>query len=127
MTLSHIGISVSDLEYSIKWYKEFFGFEEMKRFEKKEFEIKVAFLSRDGINLELICPYNLKKNIFKQATLTEALRIQGLNHIAIIVDNIKEFFFKLKSRNVILITDLIEDRFFFCQDPDGMIMEIKQK
>lgn len=127
MSLAHIGISVSDLDSAIKWYKEIFGFAEEKRFEKEVFEIKGAIISKDEIVIELLMPYQITRKNKMPLSLIEALRSRGLNHISIAVEDIKNFFNKLKSHDVIIITELIDNRFFFCCDPDGTLIEIKQK
>jgi methylmalonyl-CoA/ethylmalonyl-CoA epimerase len=127
MDLVHIGISVADLENSIRWYNEVFGFKEIKRFEKKELEIKGATLSNGEIIIEALMPYHLVEKPAMPLSLLKALQLQGLNHVAINVPDIKALFKKLKSLKVTLLTELLEDRLFFCYDPDGVLLEIKQK
>ena len=54
MDLAHIAISTVDLNNSVKWYGDFFGFKEIKRFEKQEFEIKGATISDGQIMIEVL-------------------------------------------------------------------------
>lgn len=127
MNLAHIGISVSDLDSIIKWYKEIFGFEEVKRFEKEIYEIKGAIISNGEMVIELLMPYQLIKKDKPPLSLVEVLRAQGLNHISINVEDVKLYYKKLISQKATLITELIDDRFFFCCDPDNTLIEIRQK
>jgi len=127
MTFSHIGLTVKDMDITINWYKEMFGFKEVKRFEKKELEIKGALIANADMNIELLMPEKLIKKSIDNSGLAEALRYQGLNHFAVNVDDIKVLYDKMKKNNVLLLTDLIDERFFFCIDPDGTKIEIKQK
>ncbi|MBN2544867.1 MAG: VOC family protein [Spirochaetes bacterium] len=126
MTFAHIGLSVKDMEIAINWYKDFFGFKEIKRFEKKELEIKGALISNGNMNIELLMPEKLVKNLIEYSGLKETLRFQGLNHFAVNVDDIKVLYDKMMSEKVTLLTELIDDRLFFCLDPDGTKIEIKQ-
>ncbi|MBN1798941.1 MAG: VOC family protein [Spirochaetales bacterium] len=127
MDLAHIAISTADLDGAVKWYKQFFGFAEIKRFEKQEFEIKGALLSNGSITIELLLPYKLDKNPTRPSTLAEALRAQGLNHISLNVDDLKDLFLRMRDNGECLITEIVSGRFFFCCDPDGTLIEIRQK
>jgi catechol 2,3-dioxygenase-like lactoylglutathione lyase family enzyme len=113
-SITHIGISVADLDASLQWYKEHFGFEETRRFTKPEFEMKGAALSDGRIGLEVIMPSVPVKRAAVPASLAEALRQCGANHLA------------LRSAGAQLITEIIGGRFFFCADPDGTLLEVRQ-
>jgi methylmalonyl-CoA/ethylmalonyl-CoA epimerase len=127
MDLAHIAISTADLEKAIQWYKEFFGFEEQRRFEKAEYEIKGATLACGDATLELLMPYKLSENPKRPSTLAEALRTQGLNHISLNVDDIETCFHNMKDEGECLVTEIVGGRFFFCCDPDGTLIEVRQK
>jgi catechol 2,3-dioxygenase-like lactoylglutathione lyase family enzyme len=127
MDLAHIAVSTADLDRALKWYRDFFGFEEIKRFEKQEFEIKGATIANGRTMIEVLMPYKLAKNPTRPSSLAQALRAQGLNHIALNTEDINGCFEKLKTAGECLVTELIGGRFFFCCDPDGTLIEIKQK
>jgi catechol 2,3-dioxygenase-like lactoylglutathione lyase family enzyme len=126
MSLAHIGLVVSDLQKTKNWYKKFFNFKETKILEKKEFEFNGVLISNGEITIELLKPYKIIEKPKPPKNIIEILRYQGLNHIAINVDNINDFFLKMKTSGF-LLTELFDNRFFFCTDPDGTIIEIKQK
>ena len=63
--LSHIGICVSDLERSVRFYRDVLGFEEMSRLQVKGAEaerllqlaggeLQAVYLQRDGTRIELL-------------------------------------------------------------------------
>jgi catechol 2,3-dioxygenase-like lactoylglutathione lyase family enzyme len=127
MELSHIAISTADLDKALQWYKAFFGFVEIKRFEKAEYEIKGATLSCGDAILELLMPYKLSENPKRPSTLTEVLRTQGLNHISLNVDDIEDCFHNMKDEGEYLVTEIVGGRFFFCCDPDGTLIEVRKQ
>ncbi|MCP3874767.1 MAG: VOC family protein [Desulfobacteraceae bacterium] len=128
MSLLHIGISVLDLDRAVNWYCRNFGFAEQKRFKKQGFEISGAVLTNKNNTLELLEPfYPVQENHKDVKDLTSLLRRTGLNHIAIQVDDLKKTYNTLQEQDTLLITDIISDRFFFCLDPDGTPLEVKQK
>ena len=121
----HIAVTVKDLQKSIQWYKENFNFKELRRFEKSTLEINGATLALENFTLELLEPYNPIIVHRKQEELTSCLGNTGANHLAFTVENIDEFYRKLKERQVRMITRLIDSRFFFCVDPDCVLIEVR--
>ena len=65
MKYNHIALSVKDLERSVEFYQEVFGFVEVKRLEREDLAINIVFLklnTEDELHLELIQPYHSIKN-----------------------------------------------------------------
>lgn len=122
----HVGISVADLDRAVAWYRENFGFEEIKRFDKPELEIRGAAMKLNDHTLEVLQPYTPAPAHAPGDGLTGALRALGANHLAIAVDNIAECLDRFRSRNVRIVGELIDGRFFFCTDPDGTLIEVRQ-
>ena len=58
----HLGISVSNLEASVKWYSETLGFEPAKRLDLPEVQFRVAILEYQGFGVELIEVKGSSKN-----------------------------------------------------------------
>jgi catechol 2,3-dioxygenase-like lactoylglutathione lyase family enzyme len=121
----HIGISVVDIDRSVQWYTNLFGFKEVTRFEKAELEIKAAVLCLGEHTIELIAPYRPQPLTIEGNGLAEALRSIGVNHIAVAVDDINGIYGKCLSNKAEMVTELIHGRMFFCRDPDGTLLEIK--
>lgn len=63
----HLGLSVPDVEASIRWYGDFLGFAVEKRMEIAPIHAKIALLKRGDFRLELYRNKSgrwLKKNAF---------------------------------------------------------------
>lgn len=126
MELHHIAISVTDLDGSIKFYIENFGFKFVKRYTKKEWNGNAALLKQKGIELELFNFNNYIKNKDSFSDLT----VIGIKHIAFKVKNIEKEYNRLKSRNVSVSKPkkgVICRKFCFITDPDGIQIELYEK
>lgn len=128
--LSHIGIVVSDIETSKKFYNRF-GFKEIFKTKIKECqdEIKVIVLERDGVHIQLIQPTGKKLEEVK-------LRKDGhIDHIAFDVKDVEKAFKELKDSGLQVVQDkpvflpLWEKgiRYFNVLGPDGEKLEFSQK
>ena len=121
----HIAITVKDLDKSIEWYKENFNFTELRRFEKTTLEIKGATLALENFSLELLEPYNPIIVQRKQEGLTSCLGNTGANHLAFHTDDVETTYTQLKNNSVRMITRVIDSKYFFCVDPDCVLIEVK--
>ncbi|MFH1075199.1 MAG: VOC family protein [Candidatus Firestonebacteria bacterium] len=128
--LEHFGITVKSIENSTVWYRENFGFEEVKRFDKPGLELKGAVIKLDDISLELLQPYKISEkennHIEKGILLEDLLAQAGLAHIAISVKDLESAYKEIKGSNPVYLTEIFESKYFFCADPDGILLEIKQ-
>jgi len=125
--LAHFGISVANLDESVSWYEDNFGAREIKRTYKEDFGLTIALLELGDFHLELLQPDRPERIVSIEGTLQELLQRIGTSHIALSVTDIKGVYEKLKSNGVELVTELIEERLFFCRDPNGVLIEVKQK
>jgi glyoxylase I family protein len=96
MRVHHIGISVKDLEKSSDFYKENLGFEEINRFTKPNWTGKAIILKNIDMQLEIFSFSDFEK---KQDDFSNLKQI-GIKHIGIQVDNVKEKYDELKSKNI---------------------------
>jgi catechol 2,3-dioxygenase-like lactoylglutathione lyase family enzyme len=125
MKYHHIGLSVRNLEKSLKFYKEVFGFVEVRRLEREDLGIKAVFLKlnqEDNLHLELI---QSSKPIENEDDPFD-LRVLGLKHLAFEVDDADKKYRELKEEGY----EITEPRagksckkYFFIKDPDGLNME----
>jgi len=126
MYLSYVGIRVTDLQRSLKFYKELFGLEEVERGDNSKFGAGVFVLLRDrksGTKLELNWyPEGSKYN-------TPYVVGEGLDHLAFCVDSIREKFKELAEKGV-SPTDFGPDTgasYCYVRDPDGNWIELYQR
>lgn len=123
MRVHHIAISVKDLEKSAKFYNENFGFEEIKRFTKPDWDGSAIFLKLGDLQLEI---FQFQDHIEKKDDLSN-LKVIGLKHIAIQVENVNEKFKELKNGGVDIdepIKGTTCAWFCFLRDPDGIPIEL---
>jgi catechol 2,3-dioxygenase-like lactoylglutathione lyase family enzyme len=124
--IAHFGIKVSNLENSIDFYKNNFGFEEIKKSDKPDLELKLASLQLEGSYLELIQPYYPKMRVvFRSGLSVKELLQKSTSHIALNVNDLSSAYKKLKENNAELTE--FNEKFFFCLDPDGFLIEIRQR
>jgi lactoylglutathione lyase len=124
--LSYVGIRVTDLERSLRFYQELFGLEEVARGDNSKFGMGVFVLLRDkksGQKLELNWyPKGSKYHV--PYTVGE-----GLDHIAFCVDDIAEKFQQLVAKGA-TPTDFgprPPRSYCYVKDPDGNWIELYQR
>ena len=125
MKIHHVAISVRDLERSAEFYRRFFGFREVNRFERKDLKWKSLFMESDGICIELWQFENIIAN--KDDFLN--LAILGIKHIAFGVLDVDKKYAELKSKGLDVEKPRMGasgGRYCFLKDPDGFPIEIYQ-
>ena len=126
MYLSYVGIRVTNLERSLKFYKGALGLEEVARGDNSKSGGGTFVLLRDrksGMKLELNWyPKGSKYDISYSAG-------EGLDHIAFCVDDVKEEHAELIARGA-GATDFGPEAggsYCYVKDPDGNWIELYQK
>jgi methylmalonyl-CoA/ethylmalonyl-CoA epimerase len=125
--VAHIGISVVNLDEALNWYEDNFGAQEVKRTYKEDLGLTIALLELGNLHLELLQPDRPEQTTRIKGTLKELLQRVGESHMALSVSDIRGVYEKLKSSGAELVTGLVEERLFFCRDPNGVLIEVKQK
>jgi len=121
----HTMIRVYELERSIKFYEESFGFKESHRLDFSDFTLLYMRDPESGFELE----FTLNKDQDKPYSHGD-----GYGHIAVIVDDLEKTHARFKTLGVDIgdIVDFAPDgervaKFFFCKDPDGYEIEVLQR
>lgn len=123
MKVHHIAISVKDSEKSANFYKDNFGFEEINRFTKPGWDGGAIILRLHDLQFEI---FQFKSQIKKKDDLSN-LKVIGLKHIGIQVENVKEKYIELKNKGMDIdepVKGTTCARFCFLRDPDGIPIEL---
>ena len=130
--ISLVGIQVGNLDSSIFWYSTYLNFELGDKKEFKEAGLKIAFLKRDNIELELV---ENKKALSKQAVLKEkkATDLTGFAKLTFKISNIQEVYNQMRSTNVNFIVPLKkstrknDEMFFIIADNESNLIQFAGK
>ena len=125
--IEHTGLTVGDIDGAVDWYISNFGFDVIRRFDKPELEIVGATLKLGEDHIEILQPVGPVADPDVIGPLTACLRRGGANHIALNVDDIAQAYETLTANGVEFITELLESRYFFCRDPFGTLIEVRQR
>lgn len=123
MKIHHLAISVKNSEKSIRFYKDNFGFKEIKRFTKPGWDGGAVVLKLSDLELEV---FEFRSNIEKMDDLSN-LKVIGLKHIGIQVADVNKEYGELKRKGVDIDTPVkgtTVNWFCFLRDPDGIPIEI---
>lgn len=128
--VEHSAISVTDLEKSIEFYKKSFGFELVSRAKKPALKVNVALMELGDYMLEMFQPYEPRPMPESESDIGSSLQAIGTKHLCLAVDDIAMAYEALRQNRVEFETDITQgttSSFFFCKDPDGILIEIIQR
>ncbi|MBO8178175.1 MAG: VOC family protein [Bacillus sp. (in: Bacteria)] len=121
-SFNHVGIMVSDIQSSKKFYQQVLGLKVMEEFVHTNGELHLAFLGKDNQTIiELIEGYNPN------------LPVEGkVHHVAFSVQDIEKEKEHLQSLGVPLVWDDITTlpnggKYLFFHGPDGEWIELYEK
>lgn len=134
----HAGIVVSDIERSLRFYKELLGLSVEKRSDeggayidrvcglRKSRLTTVKLAASDGNLIEL-----LQFHSHPDKGLVRKIYRSGLSHVAFTVDDIDDEYKRLSCKGVEFISPPETSpggkaRIAFCKDPDGVFIELVQ-
>ncbi len=125
----HTAFTVKNMDDSINWYQDKFGFNVVHRYNKHGMEI--AILELDMVRLELFCYGETTKPLPDyRKDLMEDLHVIGTKHISIQVDNIDVIVGELKEKGVKFVMDIdtagFGGRYTFFKDCNGILVELFQ-
>lgn len=140
LRLSHVGICVSDLERSIRFYRDLLGFKRVSELEISgeptttllqldDVDLHAVYLERDGTRIELL---HYRRPGATGDGSPRAMNQLGLTHLSFRVDQLSALLQTLKTAGVcVLERSKIDIPAFdaaavFVTDPDGTLIELVQ-
>jgi len=138
--LSHIGICVSELERSVRFYRDVLGFEELSRLQVKGEEserlleieggeLQAVYLQRDGTRIELL----FYPAAGHEQSLTPApMNRLGFTHLSLRVTDLASVVAAVESCGGSNLDNTLIDKpewgtkAVFVTDPDGLRIELLQ-
>jgi glyoxylase I family protein len=138
--LSHIGICVSELERSVRFYRDILGFEELSRLQVKGpeaarllnidgGELQAVYLQRDGTRIELLY-YPVAGH--ERAATPRPMNRLGFTHLSLRVADLDSIAAAMVQGGGINLTETRVDnaawrsKAVFVTDPDGLRIELIQ-
>ena len=120
MKMAHTCVRVKDLEASVKFYQEAFGFEESRRRDFPDSKFTLVYLTLPGDEYELELTYNYDHAAYDLG--------DGYGHIAISSDDLEKLHEEHKNKGF-NVTDLkglpgTDPSYYFITDPDGHKIEV---
>lgn len=126
----HCGISVPDLEASIRWYCDMLGFSVVKRSTLDHIPAKIAFLKHGDFSIELFEVPGASPLPEDRRIPDEDLRTHGIKHLALAVEDTQKTIRELKERGVDVAMDVTEVEqlsIAFIRDNTGNLIELFQQ
>lgn len=120
MKMAHTCVRVKDLEASLKFYTEAFGFEESRRRDFPDAKFTLVYLTLPGDDYELELTYNYDHEAYELG--------DGYGHIAIATEDVAALHETHKEAGF-NVTDLkglpgTPPSYYFVVDPDGYKIEV---
>jgi len=124
----HVGLSVPDLEASIKWYGEVLGFKVEKQMEIPPIGAKIAYLKRDDFRIELFEMENAVPMSEDRTIPNKDLLTHGWKHLSVEVEDSRAALDNLKAAGVEIAMENVMDgvAMGFIRDNAGNLIEINQ-
>ena len=116
----HTCLRVENLEKSITFYADAFGFKELRRKDFPEYKFTIVYLGLEGDDYELELTYNYDHGAYELG--------DGYGHIAISVEDLEALYEKHKAAGYD-VTELkglpgFPPGYYFIKDPDGYKIEV---
>ena len=129
--IDHVGTVVTDLDASVEWDCEHFGLKKMTEYAFPG--ARVAFAGLGDLRLEFFQTKGAAAMTSEREERWTNLRIGGINHFAIGVDDLDAALAQLKEAGVEMESEPAEvgdgrgDRFAFVRDNERMLVELFQR
>jgi methylmalonyl-CoA/ethylmalonyl-CoA epimerase len=124
----HVGLSVPDLEASIKWYQDKLGFKTEKRLFIEQIPAKTAFMINGNFRLELFEVAGAARLPEARRSPDQDLKTHGTKHLSLGVKDVRKILDILKNRGVdVAMESAVEGKpMAFIRDNCGNLIEINE-
>jgi methylmalonyl-CoA/ethylmalonyl-CoA epimerase len=125
----HGGVSVPDIEASIRWWKQVLDFEVERRFDILPIPAKVAMLRRGDLRVELFEVARAKPLPEERRKANTDLKTHGNKHLAFAVRNVDEVAEQLRERgaDIEFVGHFPHGDNIFIRDNAGNLIEFVQE
>ena len=140
LRMTHVGICVTDMEGSIRFYRDLLGFAYRSELRVqgepsdtllrlRGVDLQAVYLERDGTRIELL--HYAAPGAVGDGT-PRAMNGRGLTHLSLRVDHLHELLATLRSAGVRVLDETMIDipdfgaAAIFVADPDGTLIELVQ-
>lgn len=140
LRMTHVGICVTDVERSIRFYRDLLGFTYRSELRVqgepsdtllrlRSVDLHAVYLERDGTRIELL--YYASPTAVGSAA-PRAMNARGLTHLSLRVDSLAETLATLRAAGVQVLDETHIDipdfgaAAIFITDPDGTLIELVQ-
>ncbi len=123
MQLHHVAITVKDLNESVQFYQDLFGFKQVQSFERRDLNGKAVFIEMNGFKIEL---WEFAQSVENKDNLGD-IKVRGLRHIAFEVKDLDTVLFELKQKGAKTTEPQLGasgHRYSFLSDPNGIALDM---
>ena len=129
LTLDHVALSVPDIDASVAWYAQMFGFKEVRRVAYPE-GLTQALIQHGGVRIELFQIPGAASLPLSRRNPTEDFRTHGVKHFGFQVQDVRAAVFALKAKGAKMAREVEENPrsiFAFVSDNAGNAIELIQR
>lgn len=128
----HVAISVPNFEETIRWYQEKLGFKVVIKREFPQISTQAANLELNGFQIEIFTRDKSVRPKPPAVAVPDDLLVQGVKHIALLVDDLDAVVAELRKRGVEVLdeptpVEALGLRLCFIRDNNGNLIELGQE